>query len=517
MFSIYYAAVTSLSQEECIRLFRVDRDRLLAHYKHGTEAALTNADFLNSMDLVTLQAFVIFLVRKVPWVDLSTSDRRRCSVVQMMSICFYDWDITADCAFQMCLRSHSESRTVWTLTSLAIRIGHALDLHRDRSGVPLSCYEVEMRRRLWWQINVLDIRASEDRGSSPMIFEHSTKMPSNLNDQDINLQSEKVLERVGGTEMTFSLITQELSDLARRLSYVPPSIKGDREALHALRLEKENMVKECSQRLESKYVSHCDTSVPIFYCCSMVARLAILKMSLLVQYPYEPQHMAARTEASKERVLKTALTILELSEMGESNESTAKWIWFFATYVQWHPLAVILAELCSRTSGPEVERAWAIVDLVFDKWSNRVADTKSGPLWRPIKKLYGKARSARLQNRERAEGNTGLLPDVQYVPTPTMSQAYTAPGNSESLNILGSPPAVVVGTSGLNEGQLPYLQQQMGMEANMPTDAIFDMNFEHPIDPVNWGEWDAFIESTWNTGDPAQELGSTFWTTQFRF
>ena len=64
MFTIYFAAVTSLTQEECIKLFHRDRERLLVHYKYGTEAALANADFLNSMELVTLQAFVIFLVRR---------------------------------------------------------------------------------------------------------------------------------------------------------------------------------------------------------------------------------------------------------------------------------------------------------------------------------------------------------------------------------------------------------------------------------------------------------------------
>ena len=66
MFAIYFAAVTSLSQEECLKLFHQDRERISTYYKYGVEAALANADFLNSMDIVPLQAFVIFLVSVSP-------------------------------------------------------------------------------------------------------------------------------------------------------------------------------------------------------------------------------------------------------------------------------------------------------------------------------------------------------------------------------------------------------------------------------------------------------------------
>lgn len=62
MFAIYFAAVATLSQEECFSIFHEDKDRLSIRYKFNIEAALTNADFLNSMDLVTLQAFVLYLV-----------------------------------------------------------------------------------------------------------------------------------------------------------------------------------------------------------------------------------------------------------------------------------------------------------------------------------------------------------------------------------------------------------------------------------------------------------------------
>ena len=61
-FAIYFAAVTSLSNEQCIARLGVERDILLERYKRGTEAALAQADFLNSMEIVTLQAFTLYIV-----------------------------------------------------------------------------------------------------------------------------------------------------------------------------------------------------------------------------------------------------------------------------------------------------------------------------------------------------------------------------------------------------------------------------------------------------------------------
>ena len=79
--------------------------------------------------------------------------------------------------------------------------------------------------------------------------------------------------------------------------------------------------------------------------------------------------------------------------------------------IQWHPLAVALAELCTQSSGPLVDRAWRVVDTVFPLWSEHVADTKRGRLWRPIKKLHKKAQAVRL---EASLKGLGLGQDVNY-------------------------------------------------------------------------------------------------------
>ena len=62
LFAMYYAAITSLTHEECLQQFNDGRELLLARYKMGVETALSNANLLGSAEMGTLQALVIYLV-----------------------------------------------------------------------------------------------------------------------------------------------------------------------------------------------------------------------------------------------------------------------------------------------------------------------------------------------------------------------------------------------------------------------------------------------------------------------
>lgn len=62
LFAMYYSAITSLTPDQCVQMFQADKDLLLKRYRRDVEVALGKADVLNSTELGTLQALVIFLV-----------------------------------------------------------------------------------------------------------------------------------------------------------------------------------------------------------------------------------------------------------------------------------------------------------------------------------------------------------------------------------------------------------------------------------------------------------------------
>lgn len=61
-FAAYFAAVASMSAEECMLHLGESKEVLIARYRESTEAALVGADFLNSLDIIPLQALTIYIV-----------------------------------------------------------------------------------------------------------------------------------------------------------------------------------------------------------------------------------------------------------------------------------------------------------------------------------------------------------------------------------------------------------------------------------------------------------------------
>ena len=62
MFGVYSMSIASIKTEDCNAFFGKEKELLLAQYHAGARKALTNAGLLNSSDLVTLQAFALYLV-----------------------------------------------------------------------------------------------------------------------------------------------------------------------------------------------------------------------------------------------------------------------------------------------------------------------------------------------------------------------------------------------------------------------------------------------------------------------
>lgn len=378
----------------------------------------------------------------------------------------------------MCLRVHNENRTAWALISLAIRIGHSLDLHSEAAVSSFSPFEAELRRRLWFALSVLDVRSSEDRGAATLITRDTfdTKMASNINDADLNpLGIIQPREREGCTEMTFCLITHEASNFFQ----IAGLGNGLRNEPQLTLEEKKAESKAFRQRLESKYLVHCDTSVPIFWVCKRVATLIGLKAELLCEYPFHASR--APPDALRNRVesLQRATEILELADEAERDPMTEHFRWFIKTHSQWHPLAVALAELCSQFEGPLVERAWTIVEIVFDTLANRIADTKRGSLWRPIKKLLARAQAARSQHFSKQQQQS--LPAGQ-----------AAFGGFASLNLKDT----------LTDPRIPVpMQENVDFDFSVPSDLLPNISLDQSVDPMNWEGWEDFLQNanTWDS------------------
>ena len=67
LFSLYHAAITSMTADECLKVMGDEKSNLLTYYKFAIEQALARAGLLVTQELITLQAFTLYLVFLSSW------------------------------------------------------------------------------------------------------------------------------------------------------------------------------------------------------------------------------------------------------------------------------------------------------------------------------------------------------------------------------------------------------------------------------------------------------------------
>lgn len=154
----------------------------------------------------------------------------------------------------------------------------------------------------------------------------------------------------------------------------------------------------------------------------------IYKLLLNFHYPLEHRISSPQLQ-SRILGLQTAVMFLNIKELIEQHSSSPGFAWLFKTYVPWHAVAVVLAELCPHREGRLADRAWEIIESHFQDWNNRVTDVKEAMLWGLIKKLLERARAAKQKNKELAKARQTLQPST-LVP---MLQDFDASGTSASM------------------------------------------------------------------------------------
>ena len=331
--AISFAAITSLPPAEVESKFGATKPALHARYRSAIEHALVLASLTTTKDLTTLQAFTLFLI---------------------------------------CLHRHSPARHFWILVGFALRLALALGLHRDGQNFGLPHYQTEMRRRLWWQIYILEIRAAGDQGCNATIGKghFETRLPTNVDDEDLEMDAEGMLmSKIGVTDMTFGLVRCETVLLGHELQAADSSIE-----------EKLRLIAVCEENIQKSYLQATSMQEPRAIVASVLARTAIANMKLGIQNPL----LQSLDEENRESLFQLSISVLEDSIFLSKEPVIRQWVWASRKYVHWNPLIVVLMELCRRPPSGLTERAWRAVEGLLQCM---VCDAKDAVLWRLIVKL----------------------------------------------------------------------------------------------------------------------------------
>lgn len=384
MFAIYTTAVFSLDEEESDFRLGESRKVLLMRYRHGTRSALARAKFMSSSELPVLQAFMLYLLS---------------------------------------MRDTYDSRTLWTLAGVASRIAQGMGLHRDGSDLGVSPFETELRRRLWWQISILDFRSAELSGSGRFgdFGLSNTKTPTNTNDEDIFPEMTTApVHQTRPTEMITCLLRCEFGSfwkekLQERKAITFEDVKLASPWKSSLE-ERDAHINELEQRLEEKFLRYCDPSIPIQFLATIIARAAVNSMRLMAHHPRKYGSVEDLPQSERDFLWKVSLKLIESDNLAHSARGLKRFMWHTNEYFQWQAFIHLLNELRSRTLGDDVDMVWQQVQEVFENHPHFLTEQKK-PLHAAVGSLCLKAFSAR--ERSLRETTNGVYPKTvpEYIRT----------------------------------------------------------------------------------------------------
>ena len=172
---------------------------------------------------------------------------------------------------------------MWSLVGVALRVGQYIGLHHDGEDLKLSPFQTELRRRLWWQIGILEASVGELSGFGPssVVTGSSTKQPLNLNDSDLYPTMKKLPPaRIGATDNIFVMLRTTGGMFARKKRigslFMGTGIKQQNFPAVIKTLTK--VIGDMEELFEREFLRYCDYINPLHKLCSSMARVFLCRL-----------------------------------------------------------------------------------------------------------------------------------------------------------------------------------------------------------------------------------------------
>jgi hypothetical protein len=365
MFAIYSMAVLSLTEDECKDILGETRAILLPRYVAVTKTALSRAKFMSSTSIVVLQALVLHI---------------------------------------MSIRDDYEPRAVWSLTGVAMRVAEGMGMRLDGALLGLSPFETEIRRRIWWQLNMHDFRAAELCGQAKFrnftLDETTPKKPANVNDIELcPAMPRPAVESIRPTEMIWCMFRSELAAFAAGLMARIPKLgkaaftSEEYTAMDDLRA-KDAFIKELEDVIETKYLRFCDPSQPLQFMVLLGARLSTNLVRFIAHHPRRWASLGQVPVLEQQFVWAIVIQLLEQYNMMQSSSQLRPFAWNVPYFIQWHGVIHVLDTLRADPFHPDSVKAWKLIENLYENNSDLMLNVKK-PIFAAVGSLCLKAFDAR--------------------------------------------------------------------------------------------------------------------------
>ncbi|GAM82431.1 hypothetical protein ANO11243_004110 [Dothideomycetidae sp. 11243] len=325
--AVHFISALSLSEEDSAAIFRSSaRTTLLDQLQLATEAALRAANYSCTGDLLVLQALLLYI---------------------------------------LAMRNRWRPAEGFSMLGIAVRIAQRLGLHRDGSLLDLAPVRAEERRRVWWQLQHMEILISQLLGCISMTLWGSwdTKLPANIEDDDVrndtgNLTLNLPRNRPGLTSMSHCLWRYEALQMQREHMTTPGPVRMS-PGLQQSAMEHHRKV------FAKRYLQHCEPVNPLHLQIQIGIQNALLAWQrAALQAKTKGTRLSEMPASDRDELLHICSKSMEYYIMTETTPSIAHFRWHNECYFQWTAFVYILVEAERRAMSPGARGLWMLIDRV---------------------------------------------------------------------------------------------------------------------------------------------------------
>ncbi|KAI1328763.1 hypothetical protein F5Y16DRAFT_409523 [Xylariaceae sp. FL0255] len=328
LFAIYLVAAVALSERECQDQLGMSKDAAYNRFSNGCRIALMH-------DLAVLQALVLYLFS---------------------------------------LTGRFGRHGAWILNGVTVRVAQKMGLHRDGELLGLSPFETEIRRRIWWQIILIDAIYALMSGLGQSLLPRSwdTKIPLNINDGDLYPTMTAVQAKEGPTDMIYCLICYETGKMMMSTPHLESLIlMNETASTSSPPLEEIEKTRRTISDLEQNYSDllekYSDPSMgPVHQLAAAMPNLLITKLKELTLTPKEQPEFGTEIFTLRDNTFKIAVAACETDvKLLTTTQVHGPFFWFLHTHFQIEMLIYLAGQLSERLSGSLVDRAWTLMELHY--------------------------------------------------------------------------------------------------------------------------------------------------------
>ena len=302
------------------------------------------------------------------------------------------------------------SRAHSVLVGTAIRLAECMGLHKDGTLYGIGPVETHVRRLIWYQLCMLDIRTCEAQGPKPGIREgeFDTKFPLNVDDNELESESPPQKSSDRWTDMTMTLIRMECNEMMRVIWADRPRLEKKQISLTAVLGKVENFRKVMNE----KYLPMLDPSIPIQHAAQLIMRILCARMHIMILHRYHnsvstripgkrtqvlpvPVGFSPRPARLRQIILTSGTEQLEDAVLFETLPTLQPWSWFAGALQQYQTAFLLLAEIFTYPMRREADRIWRVIDYVFEVPEALSRDAKARLILTEMRDRIGVYRDAR--------------------------------------------------------------------------------------------------------------------------